>query len=211
MSQEVKADSLNNSSSKDSHDPDFSSMPENLIPDPDEINMRELMEYYELRGVFGRIRLKAKLLKNLLLAGLAKRVPSSDLKVVLQRWRGVNIGEHVYIGPGVDIDFLYPHLVTIEDYVSIGMRTMIFAHSNPTCSIELKMKLYPRKTASVTIRRGAWIPPGCIILPGVTIGENAVLGAGSVVLKSVDSATLVAGNPARFIKKLDLNPSSENE
>lgn len=172
--------------------------------DPDKVNKSELLEYYGLHGRYGRFRLAARLLWGWFLAGLAKRVPTAGLAVRLQRRRGVKIGKHVYIGPGVELDFLYPHLVTIEDNVSIGMHTMIFAHSNPTTSILLKMTLYPRRTAPVTIRRGAWIPPGCIILPGVTVGENAVVGAGSVVLKDVPAETLVAGNPARVIRKLEL-------
>lgn len=176
-----------------------------LQQNPEEVNIEELLQYYGLHGRMGKIRLKAKLLRGWILAGLAKRAPTSNIAVTLHRLRGVKIGVHVYIGPGVELDFLYPHLVVLEDNVSIGMHTMIFAHSNPTMSILLKKKLYPRMTAPVTIRRGAWIPPGCIILPGVTIGENAVVGAGSVVRHDVEEGTLVAGNPARLVKKLDLD------
>ena len=164
------------------------------------------MQFYNLRGRWGKFRLRCKLLANWLLSGLAKRAPTTGLAVMLHRWRGVHIGSHVYVGPGVEVDLLYPSLVTIEDNVSIGMHTMIFAHSNPTYSMELKARLYPRITAPVTIRRGAWIPPGCIVLAGVTIGENAVIGAGSTVIKTVEPETLVAGNPAKFIKKLEFGP-----
>jgi|SRR6266487_4360297 len=184
--------------------------PQTVNPDvvfelnPDEINKSELLQYYGLHGRLGRIRLSVRLLWGWFLAGLAKRVPTSGLAVRLQRRRGVRIGEHVYLGPGVEIDFLYPHLITLENNVSIGMHTMIFAHANPTSSILLKKTLYPRRTAPVLIRRGVWIPPGCIILPGVTIGENAVVGAGSIVLHDVEAFTLAAGNPAKFIKKLEV-------
>jgi len=51
----------------------------------------------------------------------------------------------------------------------------------------------------------AWIGAKCIILPGVTIGEAAIIGAGSVVTKNVDPYTLVAGNPAKFIKKIEVS------
>jgi acetyltransferase-like isoleucine patch superfamily enzyme len=53
------------------------------------------------------------------------------------------------------------------------------------------------------IRSGAWIAPGCIILAGVTIGENSIVGAGSVVIRNVEPYTIVGGNPAKLIKKLD--------
>ena len=68
--------------------------------------------------------------------------------------------------------------------------------------LELKQKYYPRRVSPTKIKKGAWITPGCIILAGVTIGENAVVGAGSVVTKDVEPYTVVAGNPAKIIKKL---------
>jgi acetyltransferase-like isoleucine patch superfamily enzyme len=171
--------------------------------EPEQINQRELMEYYGDKGFFGYVKFYSRLLRSWILQTLAKKSPHPRLTVVLQRARGVNIGKHVYVGPGVNIDDLYPHLVTLEDYVSIGMNSMIFAHSNPTCSIEIKQRFYPRKVAPTIIRRGAWIPPGCIILAGVTIGENGIVGAGSVVIKDVEPYTIVAGNPAKLVKRLD--------
>ena len=55
----------------------------------------------------------------------------------------------------------------------------------------------------VRICRKAWIGAGATILPGVTVGENAVVGAASVVTHNVESGTIVAGNPARVIKRID--------
>jgi len=170
--------------------------------DPEEINVMELMSHYGYRGIHGKMMLYCRLLWGWVLQAIAKSSPHNGLTIALQRARGVNIGKHVYIGPGTNIDDLYPQLVTIEDYVSIGMNTMIFAHSNPTCSLEIKQNYYPRSVAPVTIKKGAWIPPGCIILAGITIGENSVVGAGSVVTKDVDPYTVVAGNPAKPVKNL---------
>lgn len=58
------------------------------------------------------------------------------------------------------------------------------------------------KSALIVIKDKVWIGVGCKILKGVTIGEGAVVAAGSVVTKDVASWTLVGGNPARFIKSL---------
>ena len=93
-------------------------------------------------------------------------------------------------------------MVEIKDYVSIGMNSMIFAHSNPTCSINIKKEFYPRTIKKVNILRGSWIPPGCIILPDVTIGPDSIIGAGSVVIRDVEKDTLYAGSPAKKIRDL---------
>lgn len=172
------------------------------MENPEEINELELMHFYGYKGRLGKIKLKFRLMRSWILQFLASISPLSNLAVVFQRARGVKIGKHVFLGPNVSIDLLYPQLITIEDYVSIGMNSMIFAHSNPTCSIYLKRHYYPRKVAPVKIKRGVWIPPGTLILHGVTIGENSVVGAGSVVLKDVEPFTVVAGVPAKPVKRL---------
>ncbi|UCG92456.1 MAG: acyltransferase [candidate division WOR-3 bacterium] len=175
------------------------------ITEPEKINFQEMMDYYGYRdGYIGRKKLQLRMFKSWFLHYLAQRVPTSDMTVKLHRMRGVNIGEHVYIGPYTEIDLLYPHLITIEDYVSIGMHTMIFAHSNPTNSYLIKAQLYPRMVKPVVIKRGVWIPPGCIILPGVTIGEHSIIGAGSLVNKDIPPKTLAIGSPAKPVKNLDI-------
>lgn len=180
-----------------------------LFENPEEINQQELMEYYGYKGVFGRIKLKLRLFRSYILQLMASASPLSSLSVTFQRARGVKIGNHVFLGPNVQIDLIYPHLVSIEDYVSVGMYSMIFAHSNPTCSIYLKKCFYPRQVSQVTIKKGAWVPPGTIILGGVTIGENSVIGAGSVVQKDVKPHSIVGGVPAKHIK--DLTFTAENK
>lgn len=56
--------------------------------------------------------------------------------------------------------------------------------------------------APVSLGKNVWIGSGAMILPGVSIGDNAVVAAGSVVTKDVAAGTVVAGNPARFIKNV---------
>jgi acetyltransferase-like isoleucine patch superfamily enzyme len=55
----------------------------------------------------------------------------------------------------------------------------------------------------VHICKNAWIGAGALILPGVTIGENAIVAGGAVVTKNVEPNTIVRGNPAKFIKMID--------
>ena len=61
------------------------------------------------------------------------------------------------------------------------------------------------KSKPIKINDKAWIGFNCIILKGVTVGEGAIIGAGSVVTKDVSPYTMVAGNPAKFVKLLDKN------
>jgi acetyltransferase-like isoleucine patch superfamily enzyme len=171
---------------------------------PEKINLSEIKGFYNYKGIVGTLRLYSRIFASWVLQSLACLSPSPGLTVLLQRMRGVNIGKHVFIGSYVNIDDIYPGMITIGDFVSIGMRTMIFAHSNPTCSLELKTKYYPRKVKPVVIKRGTWIAPGCIILAGITIGENSVIGAGSVVTKDVPPYHVVAGSPAIIMKRLDI-------
>jgi len=169
----------------------------------EEINLKEIIEYHGLEGrPLAGMRVKARIAASMLLSDLAKRVPNSGLACGLQKMRGVHIGEDVFIGREVHIDEMYPEHITIESNVSIGMRTMIFAHSNPTNSIYLKENYYPRTIRDVHIENGVWIAPGCLILPGVRIGAKSVVGAGSVVVKDVEPLSVVAGNPARLIKNI---------
>ncbi|HMK47933.1 MAG TPA: acyltransferase [Methanocella sp.] len=171
--------------------------------DPEEINKRELMEFYGYKGTTGTLKYYLSYIKNWTLQSVAKVSPHPGLAATLQRHRGVKVGKHVYIGPGVTIDEIYPGLITIEDYVSIGMKTLVFAHSNPTCSHEIKQRYYPRIVKPTIFKKGAWVAPGTIVLCGVTIGENSIVGAGSVVIKDVEPYTIVGGNPAKVIKRLD--------
>lgn len=168
-----------------------------------EINNREIMEFCGYNGQLGLLKFHVRFFFSWILQTLAKISPHPGISRFCQKMRGVKMGKPVYIGPNVHIDDLYPELITIQDYVSVGMGTMIFAHSNPTCSLELKTKYFPRKVAPTIIKKGAWIAPGSIILSGITIGENSVIGAGSVVTKDVPAYTIVGGSPAKIIKQLE--------
>ncbi|NDF48040.1 MAG: acyltransferase [Nitrosopumilaceae archaeon] len=128
---------------------------------------------------------------------------SAGFAIKMQRARGVSIGANCHFSPYVLIDLVYPHLVKISDSVTLGSGTMIFAHANPTTNLFLKKNGYERKVAQVNIKSGAILFPGCIITAGVTVGENSLVGAGSVVFEDVPDYCVVVGNPARIVKKID--------
>ena len=133
-------------------------------------------------------------LRNRVLQVLALYAPgATTLRVRLHRWRGVRIGEGAFIGTAALLETSYPELVSIGNGVSIGIRSVIIAHF-----LE-EVRRRPDEegaTFSVRIEDEAFIGPGVIVLPNVTIGHGAVVAAGSVVTKSVPPLTMVQGNPA---------------
>jgi len=173
------------------------------IEDALSLNEKELMEYYGYRGSVGKAKMRTKILCSWILHSLAYSSVHSGFAVRMQKARGVKIGKNCHICPYVQIDLVYPHIVTIGDNVTLGANTMIFAHVNPTANLFLKKGAYPRKVEPVTIKSGAVITPGSIVMAGVTIGENSIVSPGSVVTQDVPDYCVVVGNPARVVKKID--------
>jgi acetyltransferase-like isoleucine patch superfamily enzyme len=123
-------------------------------------------------------------LLNRLLQLLARILPGGvTMRVLLHRARGVHIGKDVFISENVLLETACPQLITIEDRVSIGIRTTVIAH-------------FRELNEGVKIESDVFVGPGVIILPNVVIGRGAVVAAGSVVTRSVPPMTVVQGNPA---------------
>lgn len=128
-------------------------------------------------------------------------IPFNKFRVTLNRWKGVNIGNNVYIGMFVSFDNAYPEFIYVEENASINAGTMIVAHFNPKSHFS---DLITPMAEPVIIKEGAIVSVRSIILPGVTVGKRSIVSAGSVVNKSVPDYTLVMGNPAKKITTLKL-------
>ena len=92
------------------------------------------------------------------------------------------------------------NVVKLGNDVLVGPNVGFYTPSHPL-DIKERRKGFER-SLPIIIEDDVWIGANAIILGGVTIKKGAVIGAGSVVLKDVEERTLVAGNPARFIKKI---------
>ena len=114
---------------------------------------------------------------------------SNSLRVRFGKAMGVKIGKNVFIGKYCILDDTFPQLISIADNVNISFAVTIVAHDASK-----------EEVGRVSINQGAYIGTRSVILPGVTIGEEAVIGAGSVVTQNVPTRAVVAGVPARALK-----------
>jgi maltose O-acetyltransferase len=119
----------------------------------------------------------------------------------------ISYGRNTYLGDNVFLSYMCTVLdnnqVRIGSHVMIGPKVQIY-----TAAHDLRAE--PRNQGwevakPITIDDNVWIGGGAIILPGVSIGQNAVIGAGSVVSRDVLPNTVVAGNPARVIRDINQN------
>jgi galactoside O-acetyltransferase len=111
----------------------------------------------------------------------------------------LSIGDNVYIGHGATLDL--KGKVTIENDVTLAMNAAISTHSNVG---DIPLQAYfPSRSAEVHIHRNVYLGANVVVLAGVTIGEETVVGAGAVVTEDVPPGFVVAGVPARPIRKVD--------
>lgn len=121
-------------------------------------------------------------------------------------------GKNIFIGDNVIINinctFVDNSKITIGNHVLIASNVQLYTASHPTAPKERLICDWQEKGCAwfstysepITIKDGAWLGGGVIVLPGVTIGENAVIGAGSVVTRSIPDNCVAVGNPCKPIR-----------
>ena len=113
-----------------------------------------------------------------------------------------NFGRFIRLGKNVFINHACSFLdiggITVEDDVLIGPNVSLVTENHPTDPNDRKTVLLK----PIVLKRNAWIGAAATILPGVTIGENAIVAAGAVVSRDVPPNTVVAGVPAKVVRTL---------
>lgn len=117
----------------------------------------------------------------------------------------IHIGNNFYAN--FNLTILDEAPVTIGDNAFIGPNVNIYTACHPIDPKERNTSIQWAET--VTIGNNVWVGGNSTILPGVTIGDNCVIGAGSVVTKDVAPNTVVGGNPARVIKHISASTNEE--
>ncbi|UCF70164.1 MAG: acyltransferase [candidate division WOR-3 bacterium] len=114
-------------------------------------------------------------------------------------YRNLVVGPDCHIGKNVFLDL--KHRVILEASCTISMGTTIVTHIDVGKS-DLQVLGFRKKGGGVLFKKGCYIGANVTILHGVTIGSRAIVGAGSVVTRSVSPLTVVGGVPAQYIRKI---------
>lgn len=128
----------------------------------------------------------------------------------LVRRMGAHVGKNVAIGDHVRIDGGHADMIYIEDYVQLTGGCRVLAHKRDLSDYHVgdNAANFGYKVLPVRLCKGCQIGMESMIMPGVTVGEGAIVGAGSLVSKDIPAWTIAVGRPAKVVKEI---PRRENE
>lgn len=164
---------------------------------------RELTREYYLSG-YEDTKKRTAILRQLL-GGMGKNV-------TIDTPFHCNYGKNIFLGNDVIINmnctFVDDKPIRVGNRVLIASNVQIYTASHPVLPQErlvpdwegCRTTFFRTYARSIEIENNVWIGGGCILLPGVTIGENSVIGAGSVVTRSIPSNCVAVGNPCKVIR-----------
>lgn len=129
----------------------------------------------------------------------------------IDTWNGQKYNPIIYIDSGVNIHYSCSIIAAGNNKIYIGKDALIASRvfiTNENHGLSPKSDCYLENdllTDDVIIENGCWIGENVVILPGVKIGEKSIIGAGSIVTKSIPSFTIAVGNPAKPIKRFNFD------
>ena len=145
-----------------------------------------------------------KWLSNMMDWAILEPFNPRKLRPAIIRRMGAKVGHSVFIGDHVVIDLSHADLIEIEDYAHItgGCRLLCHQRNLKDYCIGDNAALCGYRLGKIHIGKGSMIGMETMIMPGVTIGEGAIVGAGSLVTKDVPAWTVATGRPAKVIKQI---------
>ncbi len=132
-----------------------------------------------------------KVIRNYIVISIGRRAPWFNFKDALYRLIGMKIGAYASIAVLVMPDFLFPELIEIGENSLIGYNTTILCH---------EYLIHEYRLGRVKIGRNVMIGANCTIMPGIEIGDNAVVSACSLVNKDIPPGVLAGGVPVKILK-----------
>lgn len=131
----------------------------------------------------------------------------------VMRRLGAKVGKDIFIGDYVHVDLNHSDLVTIEDGVHIAGDVRLLNHKKDLSNYK-PGEIYgmqPYKYGEIHLCKNCAIGTGAMIMPGVTVGEGAIVGARAMVTKDIPAWSLALGSPAKVVKYFGENPSSGSD
>lgn len=151
---------------------------------------------------FGNI--KRKQLQNMMDWALLEPFNPRKLRPKILKSLGCKVGKDIFVGDHVIVDLNHADMITIEDHVHIASGSRLLCHQRDLSNYcvgddyaKLGYKIKP-----IVLKKGCLIGMESFILPGVTIGEGTIIGAGSLVTKDIPAWTIATGRPAKVIKEI---------
>lgn len=114
-------------------------------------------------------------------------------------------GKHVHFGKNIYANFNLTLVddthIYVGDYTQFGPNVVLATAGHPICP-ELREQLY-QYNAPIRVGRNCWLGANVVVVPGVTIGDNVVVGAGSVVTRDLPDNVVAVGNPCRILREVN--------
>lgn len=127
------------------------------------------------------------------------------LRPAIWRSLGCKVGKRVHIGHGVRLDFGNAERITVGDNVLIANGVTLLCHRRDMSGYHVGMRItdMPMKYGDIPLGRGCYIGINATIMPGVHIGEGAVIGSCALVTKDIPAWTIATGVPAKVVKEVE--------
>ena len=155
-----------------------------------------------IKQFFKNIRLKS--LEKMLDWAILEPFEPRKLRPILIRKMGCHVGKNTFFGDYVRMDTSYADMIYIGDYSHVTSGCRLLCHQRDLtgyCVGDNAAEL-GYKTGEIHIGKGVMVGMETLIMPGVTIGDGAIIGAGSIVTRDIPAWTIATGRPARVVKQI---------
>lgn len=151
---------------------------------------------------FHNIRLKS--LENMMDRAILEPIAPRKVRPAIMRKMGCHVGKGCFIGDNVRIDTGHADMITLEDGVSIAGGTRLLCHQRDFKEyyVGSDYNTLGYIIKPIILKKGCLIGMESFVLPGVTVGEGAIVGAGSLVTKDIPAWTVATGRPAKVVREI---------
>ena len=177
------------------------------MPETDREHRRTLLLVKQLNALGNTDKERSRqLLRELLPA--AAEAPGLHTPLNLEFGANLRLGKNVFINFGATILAQAP--ITLGDDTMVGPNCSFITVGHPVADHEMRRGGW-EIALPITVGSNCWFGTGVTVLPGVTIGDDCVLGAGSLITRDVPDKSLVRGGPGRVVRKLDIEDAADGE